>query len=200
MNIADFFTAINLAGIRLTNLNGQLQLRGHAEAITPAIKAGAVEHKATILGMLPPVGEGDIPIPESSGPATEAARLEMVAAREVAVEERRERQAIIAETAGRITQAETAEAGAGCKQAVVDDYRFAHDWCDWRLEWQLHIGQLYLRTRHCADAAVVARLKLLTEQTPTTLSEWLTLGQQILDTEHELRQQGKLPDYPWPAK
>jgi hypothetical protein len=200
MTLPDFFTMINLAGIRLANLNGQLQIRGPAEAITPAIKAGAAEHKATILSMLPPVGQGDIPIPESSGPVTEAVRLEKEAALEAYVEERREREEIITETVERDAQAASTEAGADCKQALVDDYRFAHDWCDWRLEWQLHVGQLYLRMRRCADAAVVARLKLLTEQTPTTQSDWLLLGRQILDTEHELRQQGKLPDYPWPAK
>jgi hypothetical protein len=67
-------------------------------------------------------------------------------------------------------------------------------------EWQLYVGMLYLRMRSCTDADVLARLRALADATPRTLAEWLALGRRIIDTEHELRQQGKLPEYPWPDR
>jgi hypothetical protein len=53
MNLAEFFHAINHAGVRLANSGGQLELRGPASSITPDLRAAAAEHKATILALLP---------------------------------------------------------------------------------------------------------------------------------------------------
>jgi hypothetical protein len=55
MTLADFFLAINAAGINSANVSGQLQLRGPTNAISLEIKAGAAEHKAAIIALLPPV-------------------------------------------------------------------------------------------------------------------------------------------------
>src|SRR4051794_23714282 len=57
MTLADFFLAVNRAGITLTNVSGQLQLRGPTDAISPEIRAGAAQHKETILAMMPPAAE-----------------------------------------------------------------------------------------------------------------------------------------------
>ena len=55
MNLAELFHACNLAGIRLANVGGQLELRGLA--IPCDVKAGAAEHKKTLLALLPPIPE-----------------------------------------------------------------------------------------------------------------------------------------------
>src|SRR5262245_21304702 len=53
MTMAEFFLLVNTAGVRLVNVADQLQLRGSTGAISPEILAGAGEHKATILALLP---------------------------------------------------------------------------------------------------------------------------------------------------
>jgi hypothetical protein len=53
MTLPDLFHAVNLAGIRLANVDGQLLLRGHVGSVTPVIRAGAAEHKAELLALLP---------------------------------------------------------------------------------------------------------------------------------------------------
>jgi hypothetical protein len=165
MTLADFFLAVNAAGIRLANCGGQLQLRGPATAITPAIRAGAAEHKAAVLALLPPLacpgGKGD----DRSQPAGESATGP--------------------EGEGQVTNA--------------DGFRHTYDWRDWRIEWLLEIGTLFLRMRACPDPDVLARLRPLAEATPTSLADWLVLGRQIVNTEHELRQLGKLPPVPRPG-
>lgn len=55
MTLADLFHAVNLAGVRLANVNGQLQLRG--TTIPADVKAGAAEHKDTLLALLPALPE-----------------------------------------------------------------------------------------------------------------------------------------------
>jgi hypothetical protein len=52
MTLAELFHAINLAGVRLANVAGRLELRG--PAIPPAVRAGAAEHKEVLLSLLPP--------------------------------------------------------------------------------------------------------------------------------------------------
>jgi hypothetical protein len=79
-------------------------------------------------------------------------------------------------------------------------FRHDHDWRDWRYEWLLELAKLHLRMRDCQDAEVLARLRPLAGATPTSLAEWLALGQQISSTEYELRRQGKLPSFPWPER
>jgi DNA modification methylase len=68
MTLADFFLAMNTAGVRLTRVGGRLQLRGPAGAISPEVRAGAEEHKAAILALLPDEakaegGAGPVPTP-----------------------------------------------------------------------------------------------------------------------------------------
>lgn len=53
MNLAELFHACNLAGVRLANVGGRLELRG--PSIPADVKAGAAEHKETLLTLLPPV-------------------------------------------------------------------------------------------------------------------------------------------------
>jgi len=55
MTLAELFSAVNIAGIGLANVGGKLQMCGPAGAITPEIRAGAGEHKETILALLPPL-------------------------------------------------------------------------------------------------------------------------------------------------
>jgi hypothetical protein len=72
MTLADLFLAVNAAGVRLANVCGQLQLRGPADAITAQIRAGAVEHKAALLALLPPAGAaeaGEVRSPEATADA-----------------------------------------------------------------------------------------------------------------------------------
>jgi len=52
MTLAELFHAVNLAGIRLANVGGRLQLRP-AGAVTEAIRAAAAEHKAELLAIMP---------------------------------------------------------------------------------------------------------------------------------------------------
>jgi len=73
------------------------------------------------------------------------------------------------------------------------------DWRDWRLEWLLEVGVLYLRLRDCQDQDVVTRLRPLSLATPGSIEEWLALGRRIADAEAELRDRGRLPAYPWPG-
>jgi hypothetical protein len=54
MTLAEFFLAVNGAGIKMANVGGRLELRGPNGAITPEIRTGAGEHKATIVALLPP--------------------------------------------------------------------------------------------------------------------------------------------------
>jgi len=51
MTLADLFNAVNLAGVRMASVNGRLELRG--PAIPPDVAAGAAEHKAELLALLP---------------------------------------------------------------------------------------------------------------------------------------------------
>jgi hypothetical protein len=70
MMLAEFFLALNSAGIKLTRVGGQLQLRGPNGAITPEIRAGAGEHKATILALLPPSTSTDAVVPHDPPPGS----------------------------------------------------------------------------------------------------------------------------------
>src|SRR5262245_7252487 len=129
MTLADFFLAVNALGIRLENFGGQLQLRCPVSAITPEIKAGAEEHKAAILAMLP------------STPVTHPANRESAK-----------------KTGDKPSVPETAVGSVATKSAeAIEDqdeecafevgYRHVHVWRDWRLEWLLEMGQLCLRMR-----------------------------------------------------
>jgi hypothetical protein len=175
MTLADLFLAVNAAGVRLSNVGGQLQLCGPAFAISPQIREAAAEHKDTILALLPPAVEDDADL------------------RELADER----------AATRWEGALTGEAGGAELAAALQswDAVVQRDGAQgWRQEWLLEVGLLYLRMRGCRDAEVLARLRPLAEATPTSVTEWLALGQQIANTEHELRQQGRLPPYPWPER
>jgi hypothetical protein len=202
MTLADFFLAVNAAGIRLANVGGQLQLRGFANAISPEIKEAAAEHKVAILALLPPAPApelevNEIPIAEPSA-ADLANRDETLA--QLSAEEQK-RAGIAAKWEREIAPAETAKQYQEPDRLVIEDgFRHRHDWQDWRLEWLLEVGMLHLRMRGCQDSEVLARLRPLAEATPTSIAEWLALGQQIANTEHELRQQSRLPPYPWPER
>jgi hypothetical protein len=116
-------------------------------------------------------------------------------------EQARKRGVIAVKTAHEVAPAETAKQCQEPDRLVFEDgFRHRHDWQDWRLEWLLEVGTLHLRMRGCQDSEVVARLRPLAEATPASLVEWLALGRQIANTEHELRQQGRLPAYPWPER
>jgi hypothetical protein len=58
MVLTDLFHALNLAGVRLANVGGKLQLRP-AGAVTAEIKTAALAHKAELLALLPPAPEVD---------------------------------------------------------------------------------------------------------------------------------------------
>jgi hypothetical protein len=204
MTLPDFFLAVNDAGIRLANVGGQLQLRGSANVISPEIKEAAAEHKAAILALLPPAPSpefevNEIPIAEPA--AADLANGDATLARLSAEEQARKRAGIAAKAEREIASAETAGQYQESDQFVIQDgFRHRHDWQDWRLEWLLEVGTLHLRMRGCQDSEVLARLRPLAEATPSSVAEWLALGQQIANTEHELRQQSRLPPYPWPER
>jgi hypothetical protein len=183
MTLADFFLAVNGAGIRLANVGGQLQLRGPASAISPEIRAGAVEHKAAVLALLPPTS--------ASTAGTEGAEVPdgIPRGRPVNTTGGHDRST----PDGVIVRPQGAD-----RVASGGVFRHDHDWRDWRMEWLLEVATLFLRMRSCENEEVLARLRPLAAATPTSLAEWLALGEQIGTTEHELRQQGKLPPYPWP--
>ena len=196
MNIADLFTACNRAGVRVLAVDGQIELRGQNGAIPAEVLAGAAEHKTVLLGLLASTEE--IEIPDGPPPSAEE-RAEAEAALQAEEDARRERLGIVAEA--NVSKAETAAACEAFGRIVGEDgYRSDHDWRDWRLEWLLHVGQLHLRIRGCRDAEVLAMLQALAGLTPTSKADWLKIGRQILDAEHELRHQGRLPDYPWPDR
>jgi hypothetical protein len=194
MTLGDFFLAVNAAAIRLANVGGQLQLRGHASAISPEIKAAAAEHRAALLALLPAT------LPEGVGVASPGAGPGGPAGAEAeGLTGGREGPAGTCQ--GEMTPAEAAWPPPDSDgRALVGGFRHDHDWRDWRLEWLLELGTLHLRLRCCQDPDVRARLRPLAEATPTSVAEWLALGQQIANTEHELRQQGRLPPYPWPER
>src|SRR5262245_19465738 len=52
MDLATFFGAINAAGVRLALAGGDLQLRGPAGSITPALAAAAAVHKQALVVLL----------------------------------------------------------------------------------------------------------------------------------------------------
>ena len=179
MTLADFFLAVNGAGVRLANVGGQLQLRGPANALTEEIRAGAAEHKAAILAVLPPA-------PEAGPGAGEAVR---------------ERAATVAEANGQITPEETTRQCQEWDRMVLEDgFRHDHDWRDWRLEWLLELAALHLRMEGWLDQDVLARLRPLAEARPTSKAEWTALSRQIVNTEQDLQRQGKLPSFPWPER
>jgi hypothetical protein len=70
MTLPGSFLALSNAGIRLANGAGRFQLCGPAGTITPEIKAGAAEHKATSLALLTPA-----PVVESRDPAEQLVAL-----------------------------------------------------------------------------------------------------------------------------
>jgi hypothetical protein len=180
MTLADFFTAVNGAGIRLANVDGQLQLRGPASAVTPEIRAAAAEHKPALLAMLPVT-----PAPDAAGAAPGPSEA---AVGDVA-------------SGGAVVPAAAAGVVKGAERMMDSgDLRGDHDWRDWRLEWLLEVGLLYLRMRHCREADALALLRPLAEATPASPAEWLDLGRRIRDAESELSRRGRLPAYPWPSR
>jgi hypothetical protein len=76
MTLADFFTAVNAAGVRISNVAGQLRLQGPSQVVQE-LREAAAEHKAAILAVLPDEAEqasnGDAMDPGAHG-ATPAAR------------------------------------------------------------------------------------------------------------------------------
>jgi len=67
---------------------------------------------------------------------------------------------------------------------------------DWRIEWLREVGMLALRWRDATDPETKALLRELLAETPTTLAEWLHLGDMICNAEFDLRRAGKLPPIP----
>ena len=173
MSLATLFLTVNAASVRFVNVNGQLQLRGPVGSITSDMKFGAAEHKAVILAMLP----------------TSAVDAD-------AGEQAEERAAIAWE--GSLTREEAAAVLAEALTAW--DAIVQHDNAqDWRLEWQREVGLLYLRMQVCNDESVLAKLKNLADASPGNMTDWLTLGLRIRDTEIELRREGQLPAAHWPS-
>jgi hypothetical protein len=170
MTLADLFAAANAAGIRLAVVGEHLELRGPPDAITPEIRAGAAEHKATLLSLL------------ASAPAEPSPDV---------FDGQRE-----AEQPARQGDGNPAEVVAtdGVAQGIA-----GHDWRDWRYEWLAEVGLLYLRMRDCKDEAVLARLRTLADAVPRDLSEWLALGLRIRNVENDLRLAGKLLAHHWPG-
>lgn len=75
MTLVEFLLAVNRAGVRLANVGGRLLLRG--AAISREVRAGAAEHKAAILTLLPPEGAIEhAPVPDPPDPAYLDWRLE----------------------------------------------------------------------------------------------------------------------------
>jgi hypothetical protein len=181
MTLADFFLAINGAGVRLANVGGDLQLRGPANAITTEMRTAASEHKTAILALLP----------AAPPPATEDNPAQIDARDTDSIAQNASEPCLPAQ------KAESEESGG--IMGVTEGFRHDHDWRDWRLEWLLEVGKMYLRMRQCKEQSVLVRLRSLTEVTPGSLPEWLALARQIVNSEDELRQEGKLPSYPWPA-
>src|SRR5262245_21593819 len=139
MTLSEFFHALNAAGVRLAASGGRLALCP-AAAITPELRAGAAEHKPALLALLNPTPCGGVA--QVSGDESEA---EVAAA---------ERASIAAEGNGEVSGVEAAKACEGWDLAVAEDgFRHDHDWRDWRLEWLLEVGKLFLRTRDCRDPA-----------------------------------------------
>jgi DNA polymerase I-like protein with 3'-5' exonuclease and polymerase domains len=53
VTITDLLLTLDVAGIRLVNICGQLRVRGPAGAIVPALREALAEHKPALLAMLP---------------------------------------------------------------------------------------------------------------------------------------------------
>jgi hypothetical protein len=170
MNLADLFAAVNAAGIRLAAAGEHLELRGLPDAITPEIRAGAAEHKATLLSLL------------ASAPAEPSPDV---------FDGQREEGQPARQGDGNATDVAATD---GAAQVIG-----GHDWRDWRYEWLAEVGVLYLRMRDCKDEAVLARLRALAGAVPRDLSEWLALGLRIRNVENDLRLAGKLPAHHWPG-
>jgi hypothetical protein len=203
MTLADFFLAVNAAGIRLANVSGQLQLLGPANEINEEIKAGAAEHTTAVLALLPPGPPPGAPLPEITitAPCLEDLGKGAEVPTELLADQQAREPASIVDAQDEASLSLTERPCQEPDRAVLSEgFRHRHDWQDWRLEWLLEVGTLYLRMRGCQDAEVLARLRPLAEATPTSVAEWLALGQKIANTEHELKQQGRLPPYPWPER
>ena len=178
MTLVEFFDALSTASVQVRVVAGQVELQGAAGAVTGAIRAAAAEHKPTMLALLQQADQQ--PTEDEADPGRQA--IEHVEAH----------------PALPIDLASLAEGFAHL--ADQDGFRHDHDWRDWRLEWQLEVGGLYLRMRDCRDEQTIIRLKSLADAKPMSASEWLTLGRSIRDTEEELRKEGKLPPFSWPER
>jgi hypothetical protein len=63
----------------------------------------------------------------------------------------------------------------------------------WREEWLFERDLLHRRLDGCHYADVLDLLRPLADAEPTTLAEWVALGEQLFQTETDLRRQGRLP-------
>jgi hypothetical protein len=79
---------------------------------------------------------------------------------------------------------------------ATGDARSGPEGPDWRFEWLREVGKLALRWRDATDHETKGLLRELLAETPTTLAEWLHLGDMICNTEFDLRRAGKLPPIP----
>ena len=161
MTLTDFFLALNAAGIRLANVGGHLQQCGSANAISPEIKEAAAEHKAAILALLPPTQSPGLDVDETR--TAEMTPIDLAScdgtfAHPLADGQAGQR-AVIAVKAGH--EIATAETVSQCQEpdglVTADGFRHRHHWQDWRLEWLLEVGTLYLRMRGCQEPEVLDR-------------------------------------------
>src|SRR5262249_10872318 len=154
----DFFVTINAAGVRLANANGLLELRAPTGVITAAMRAAAAEHKSTLLTMLRPTpsSDEDVEIELSPTPTDAQHRdAEDWIVLEAEEEMRTEREAIVREGNSEISPVELKNAVAQWDSVVAsDDVRPLPDWSDWRFEWLMEVGRLFLRMRSCSDPEV----------------------------------------------
>jgi hypothetical protein len=71
---------------------------------------------------------------------------------------------------------------------------------DWVQEWNHERAILRQRSKNCQDPAIVQRLLDLAEEAVRSKEEFLAWGARLHDLEHDLRQEGKLPSYPWSGR
>lgn len=180
MTLVDVMHECNLAGIRLVNAGGYLDVIGE---VPRGLKGPLKEHTAGLLGILPSVHPDSQP--PTLGPSSGTAEAD----------------AIQREANGHVGAAQTAAAIEEWEHIVhpnpgQENYRLL----DWRLEWLHELGVLWLRYRDCQDLLASDTLKPFLHLSPTTCEEWIALGTQLREAEDELRQMGKLPPYHWPKR
>lgn len=169
MTMAELFNLCNAQGVSLANRGDRLSLRP-ATAVTEAIKAGALEHKAKLLALLP-----DTAVADAVFEKLKQGRLE-----------KDERAAIrLVENATQAQQQEWLTLATAELNAAIADDRLL-------MEWQQERQLLLARIAKSRVLPAIQRMQMLVDETPANEAALLDWLQRAFSLEADLRCEGHL--------